>query len=207
VLTVAVPQTRTAVDVPLTITVPAITSVTGPVISGTATVGHTLTASPGTWSVTSPRIAYRWNRAGAPIDGATAASYSLVAADAGRAITVTVTASAPGTTPGVATSAATTVDRLASATRGTVDRVLVSHKSPVVYRVLVTGHGLVPTGDVVVRDGRKVLTTVTLTPADDGRVTVTLPKLGRGIHLLTATYSGDAQLVDSASFPALALVY
>ena len=206
VLTVAVPQTGTAIDVPLTITVPTITSVTAPVISGTATVGHTLTASPGTWSVTSPTLAYRWNRAGAPIDGATAASYSPVAADAGRAITVTVTASAPGTIPGVAISAAITVDRLASVTRGTVDRVLVSHKSPVVYRVLVTGHGLVPTCDIIVRDGRIVLTTVTLTPADNGRVTVTLPKLRRGIHLLTATYSGDAQLVDSASFPALVLV-
>ena len=205
-LTVAVPQTGTVIDVPLTITVPAITSVTAPVISGTATVGRTLTASPGTWSVTSPTLTYRWNRAGAPIDDATAATYTLVAADAGRAITVTVTASAPGTTPGVATSAAITVDRLASATRGTVDHVLVSHKSPVVFRVLVTGQGLVPTGDVVVRDGRKVLTTVTLTPADNGRVTVTLPKLRPGIHLLTATYAGDAQLMDSASFPALVLV-
>ena len=47
---------------------------------------------------------------------------------------------------------------------------------------------------------------MSLTPADNGRVTVTLPKLRRGIHLLTATYSGDAQLVDSASFPALVLV-
>ena len=83
---------------------------------------------------------------------------------------------------------------------------LVSHKSPVVFRVLVTGQGLVPTGDVVVRDGRKVLTSVTLTPADNGRVTVTLPKLRPGIHLLTATYAGDSQLVDSASFPALVLV-
>ena len=205
-LTVAVPQTGTAIEVPLTITVPAITSVTAPVISGTATVGRILTASPGTWSVTSPTLTYRWNRAGAPIDEATAATYTPVAADAGRAITVTVTASAPGTTPGVATSAAITVDRLASATRGTVDRVLVSHKSPVVYRVLVTGQGLVPTGDLAVRDGRKVLTTVTLTPADNGRVTVTLPKLRRGIHLLTANYAGDAQLMDSASFPALVLV-
>ena len=205
-LTVAVPQTGTAIDVPLTITVPAITSVTAPVISGTATVGRILTASPGTWSVTSPTLAYRWNRAGAPIDEATAATYTPVAADAGRAITVTVTASAPGTTPGVATSAAITVDRLASVTRGTVDHVLVSHKSPVVFRVLVTGQGLVPTGDVVVRDGRKVLTSVTLTPADNGRVTVTLPKLRPGIHLLTATYAGDSQLVDSASFPALVLV-
>lgn len=207
VLTVAVPQTGTSIEVPLTITVPAITSVTAPAISGTAKVGRTLTASPGTWSVASPDVAYQWNRAGLPIDGATAATYTLVPADAGAAITVTVTATAPGTSAGVATSAGVTVDRLASTTRGSVDRVLVRHNSPVTYRIVVSGHGLVPTGDVVVRDGRSVVATVTLTPADNGRATVTLPKLGRGIHLLTATYAGDAQLVDSASFPSLVFVY
>jgi 5'-nucleotidase len=207
VLNVAVPQTGTSIDVPLTLTVPAITSVTAPTISGTAKVGRTLTATPGTWSVASPAIAYQWNRAGAPIEGATAATHTVVAADAGAAITVTVTASAPGTTPGVATSTALTVDRLSSIIRGSVDRVLVSHNSPVDYRVVVSGHGLVPTGDVVVRDGRKVLATVTLTPADNGRITVTLPKFSRGIHLLTATYAGDAQFVDSVSFPALLFVY
>ncbi|MFM9919187.1 5'-nucleotidase C-terminal domain-containing protein [Lacisediminihabitans sp. H27-G8] len=207
VLTVAVPQTGTSIDVPLTITVPAITSVTPPSISGTAKVGRTLTATPGSWSVASPTLAYQWNRAGAPIDGATAATYTLVPADAGAAITVTVTASAPGTTPGAATSAAVTVDRLASTTRGAVDRVLVRHNSPVVYRVVVSGGGLAPTGEVVVRDGRRVIAAATLTAADNGRATVTLPKLGRGIHLLTATYGGDAQLVDSASFPSLLFVF
>jgi hypothetical protein len=122
-------------------------------------------------------------------------------------ITVTVTASAPGTTPGAATSAAVTVDRLASTTRGAVDRVFVRHDSPVVYRVAVSGRGLTPTGDVVVRDGRTVIATATLTAADNGRATVTLPKLGRGIHLLTATYGGDAQLEDSASWPSLVFVF
>ena len=120
---------------------------------------------------------------------------------------MTVTATAAGTSAGVATSAAVTVDRLASTTRGTVDRVLVRHNSPVTYRIVVSGHGLVPTGDVVVRDGRSVITTVTLTAADSGRITVMLPKLSRGIHLLTATYGGDAQLVDSASFLSLVFVY
>ncbi len=207
VLTVAVPQTGTSIEVPLTITVPAITSVTPPSISGTAKVGRTLTATPGSWSVASPTLAYQWNREGAPIGGATAAAYTLVPADAGAAITVTVTASAPGTTPGAATSAAVTVDRLASTTRGTVDRVFVRHDSPVVYRVAVSGRGLTPTGDVVVRDGRTVIATATLTAADNGRATVTLPKLGRGIHLLTATYGGDAQLEDSASWPSLVFVF
>ncbi|QNE48076.1 bifunctional metallophosphatase/5'-nucleotidase [Glaciihabitans sp. INWT7] len=207
VLTVAVPQTGTSIDVPLTITVPAITSVTAPTITGVAKVGRTLTASPGTWSVASPAFAYQWNRAGVPIDAATAATYTVVPADAGAAISVTVTASAPGTTPGAATSAPVTVDRLASTTRASVDRVFVRHNSPVVYRVVVSARGLAPTGDVVVRDGRTVIASATLTAADNGRVTVTLPKLGRGIHLLTATYGGDAQLVDSASWPSLVLVF
>ncbi|MET4703696.1 5'-nucleotidase C-terminal domain-containing protein [Frigoribacterium sp. UYMn621] len=207
VLTVAVPQTGTSIEVPLTITVPAITSVTPPSISGTAKVGRTLTATPGSWSVASPTLAFQWNREGAPIGGATAAAYTLVPADAGAAITVTVTASAPGTTPGAATSAAATVDRLASTTRGTVDRVFVRHDLPVVYRVAVSGRGLMPTGDVVVRDGRTVIATATLTAADNGRATVTLPKLGRGIHLLSATYGGDAQLEDSASWPSLVFVF
>lgn len=55
--------------------------------------------------------------------------------------------------------------------------------------------------------GGTVLTTVTLTPADHGRVTVTLPKFSPGIHLLTASYGGNAQLVDSASFPSPVRVF
>ncbi|MBC7402557.1 MAG: 5'-nucleotidase C-terminal domain-containing protein [Microbacteriaceae bacterium] len=206
-LTVAVPQTGTSINVPLTITAPPITAVAVPTIIGSAKVGRTLTATPGSWSVPSPAVTNQWNRAGAPIDGATAATYTLVPADAGAAITVTVTATAPGTSPGVATSASVTVDRLSSTTRGSVDRVPVRDNTPVLYRVVVSGNGLVPTGDVVVRDGGAVLTTVTLTPTDHGRVTVTLPKLSPGIHLLTASYGGNAQLVDSASFPSPVRVF
>ncbi|GHV93918.1 hypothetical protein AGMMS50293_02380 [Spirochaetia bacterium] len=64
-------------------------------ISGTATVGETLTA----YTVSlqgSGAISYEWKRgdtaetAGTPVDGATSASYTLVAADEGKYITVTV---------------------------------------------------------------------------------------------------------------------
>ena len=208
VLTVAVPQTGTSIDVPLAITAPPITAppittVDAPAISGTGTVGRTLTATPGSWSVPSPEVAYQWNRAGLPIDAAQAATYTLVPADAGAALTVTVTATAPGFSPGNATSASELVDRLASSTRARIDRVLQRHGSSVVYRIAVAGQAqgrsLMPTGDVVIRDGSMVLTTVTFTSADRGRVTVTLPKLSRGIHLLTATYSGNTQLMESTS--------
>ena len=70
-----------------------------PVVSGTAGVGEVLSASTGTWSNSPTGYAYRWERADvaagpyAAIAGATAASYPLVAADAGRFVRVVVTAS------------------------------------------------------------------------------------------------------------------
>ena len=77
-----------------------------PTISGTATVGSTLTATPGTWSPTAT-LTYQWLRDGVAITGATSNKYVLVAADAGHKITVTVTGSAAGYTPTSKTSAAT----------------------------------------------------------------------------------------------------
>jgi hypothetical protein len=64
-----------------------------PAISGTPTVGQTLTASTGTWTGT-PTITYgyQWKRAGTAISGATSSTYLLVTADLGTLVTVTVTA-------------------------------------------------------------------------------------------------------------------
>ncbi len=66
-----------------------------PTISGTAQVGLTLTADPGTWEPTAT-LAYSWKANGKTIKGATAASYKLKAAEGGKKITVTVTGSAAG---------------------------------------------------------------------------------------------------------------
>ncbi|WP_331902098.1 Ig-like domain-containing protein [Lacisediminihabitans sp.] len=62
------------------------------------------------------------------------------------------------------------------------------------YSVRVDGHGVVPTGEVTILDGRMVIATITLTAADDGRTTVTLPAFARGIHLVTAKFGGNDQL-------------
>jgi len=77
-------------------------------ITGTANVGKTLTAKlTGTWAPTAkPTLSYQWLRAGKAIAGATKATYKLVAADAGKAITVRVTATAPNTVDATVTSAA-----------------------------------------------------------------------------------------------------
>ncbi|MDR6988618.1 hypothetical protein J2Y66_003122 [Paenarthrobacter nitroguajacolicus] len=62
-----------------------------PTISGTKTVGSTLTATPGAWGPAPVALTYQWFRGSAAISGATSATYKLVAADKGSAIKVRVT--------------------------------------------------------------------------------------------------------------------
>lgn len=68
-----------------------------PTISGTAQVGKTLTAQPGTWSP-SVSLTYRWLRDGAAISTATAKTYVLTPSDHGKRITVEVTGKSTGYT-------------------------------------------------------------------------------------------------------------
>jgi 5'-nucleotidase len=208
VLTVTVPETGTSVDVTLQITSTAvpIESVAPPVITGEPRVGRTLTTNGGTWSVEGPALAYQWNRNGAPIDGATASSYTLVAADAGAEITVTVTASKEGFDNGSATSGALEVRKISSTTSGSASRLLVFGNQSVTYTVTVRGQGgVVPTGEVTIYDGNRQLTSVVLTEADNGRVTIPLTGLSRGVHLLSARYLGDDQLTGSIGWPSVVI--
>ena len=54
-------------------------------------------------------LSYQWKRGGTAISGATSATYKTVSADAGKAITVTVTGTKAGYTTLSKTSAAKTV--------------------------------------------------------------------------------------------------
>ncbi len=63
-----------------------------PQVTGTAAVGHTLTASPGVWSIQPDAVTYQWFRGSRLLEGATGPTYSLVAKDAGRRLRVVVTA-------------------------------------------------------------------------------------------------------------------
>jgi hypothetical protein len=91
-----------------------------PTISGTTTVGSTLTANPGTWSGNSIKFTYQWQRcdtAGAgctAISGATATSYVLANEDAGHTLRVAVTAT-DATGPNTLTAAQTAVVTTAGA--------------------------------------------------------------------------------------------
>jgi hypothetical protein len=69
------------------------TATADPAISGTATVGETLTVSPGTWDGT-PTLTYQWQWAhiSANIYGANTDTYTIVSEDLGRTLTCIVTA-------------------------------------------------------------------------------------------------------------------
>jgi hypothetical protein len=77
-----------------------------PAITGTKTVGQTLTCSTGTWSK-SPSYSYQWLRNGVPIIGATASTRLLSVDDSGKLMSCTVKATKSGVSA-VATSAQTT---------------------------------------------------------------------------------------------------
>ncbi|MGC3994299.1 MAG: hypothetical protein QM779_09370 [Propionicimonas sp.] len=66
-----------------------------PEISGTAKVGKTLTAKPGSWT-SGAKLSYQWMVGGVVIAGATASKYVPVAADVGLTIAVQVTGTKAG---------------------------------------------------------------------------------------------------------------
>ena len=78
-----------------------------PTITGTATVGATLTAHAGSWFPAPDSVTLQWKANGVAIAGATGSTYSLTAADSGKTITVTETASGQFVTTATATSDAT----------------------------------------------------------------------------------------------------
>ncbi|MDF1488876.1 hypothetical protein [Tessaracoccus caeni] len=67
-----------------------------PKISGTAKVGKTLTAKPGTWKPSGVKLGYQWYRDGKKISGATKSTYKVSKSDKGKRITVKVTGSKSG---------------------------------------------------------------------------------------------------------------
>ncbi len=107
-----------------------------PVISGTTTVGSTLTVTDGTWSG-SPTLTRRWQRCTttcANITGATGTTYVLVSADAGRQLQVVVTA-----TNSAGTATAT------SAKTATITQVPVNTAPPVISGTTTVGSRLTTT--------------------------------------------------------------
>jgi surface antigen len=78
-----------------------------PVLSGTPKVGSRLSTTTGTWSRRDTSFSYQWLSGGAPILGATGASYVARSVDVDKPITVQVSGSRAGYTTLVASTDAT----------------------------------------------------------------------------------------------------
>lgn len=83
--------------VPGTLTAPV------PALTGTAKVGRTLTATPGSWTA-GTRLTYRWTANGSVIRGATARTFKPTRAQVGKQVRVVVTGTKAGYTTVVRTS-------------------------------------------------------------------------------------------------------
>lgn len=109
----------------------------------------------------------------------------LVAADAGRKMTVTATASVIGTEPASATSKPVTMAKLRSTTTGSVSPALSFGGRGIRYTARVHVSSMAATGRLTVyADGRPVGDAMLTAGAD--RVSVALPRLSPGVHVLTS---------------------
>jgi hypothetical protein len=80
-----------------------------PTVSGSATVGSTLTSNSGTWNIVPSSYTYQWTRDGGSIGGATSSTYTTVDGDSGHAIGCTVTAVGVVSTETAATASSNTI--------------------------------------------------------------------------------------------------
>lgn len=96
-LVLSAPGRIVVVDPEAAVAPPAPALISPPVASGQVRIGQLLTADEGVWS-DATSWAYQWMRDGAPIAGATSATYTVVGADVRALITCEVTATGPGGT-------------------------------------------------------------------------------------------------------------
>ena len=171
-----------------------------PLISGSPVSGSSLRVDPGVWSQSNPTFKYQWLRDGAPIPNATSSTYRVTPEDAGKNIGATVLASKTGFNDGSANAVAVAVPKLKSTTTAPLSatRIKPGQRAKVGITVAVPGvKG--PVGVIKVMDRTKVLKTLTLVTAKNGKVTVKLPKLKKGKHRILVKYLGDATTEGSRS--------
>ena len=132
-LTAAVSASRAVADV-------TIRNDSNPTVGAAPSVGDTLTAVPSPAQAT---VTYQWNRDGVAISGATAASYTVAAEDAGHKLSVTVTGTGSYTGTDTSSQTATVVVKapLLGIVVPTFDEVVVGYEQPAAKALTITNTG------------------------------------------------------------------
>ena len=159
-----------------------------PKVSGSAKVGSTLTGSAGGWTANYPlTYAYQWFRDGATISGATKTTYKVTTSDAGRKLSLRVTATSAGKSATATSSATSTVPRYATI-KGTVK---------VGKKVTVSKYGF-PSGYRY--SYRWYINGKSISGATKSSYTVTSSRAGKYLTVkVTAKKSGKSTLTATAS--------
>ncbi|WP_183095170.1 CHAP domain-containing protein [Nocardioides stalactiti] len=152
-------------------------------MTGRPRLGEVLTAVPGEVRPPDSTVAYQWLRDGAPVDGATAETYTLGAADLGATMSVQVTRAHRNFSDLVETVAA---DRPVTA-KPTVTISAAGRRHRAVVWVRVTVPEVAVTGDVTVKVGARVVTATLV----DGRAKVLVPDVAAGERRVRVRYAGS----------------
>jgi surface antigen len=168
---------------------------TAATVTGRPRMGEALTAEPGAVRPADATVAYQWLRDGTPIDGATARSYPLTAADLGSAMSVEITRSRRNYADLVETiRVAGTV-----AAQPTVALTAEGRSRRAVVRVHVAAPDVAVSGDVTVKVGRQVVTAT----LEDGRARVVVTGLQPGEQRVRAWYAGGGALLPAKASTAV----
>lgn len=176
------------------------TSMPVPVVSGTAKVDETLSATTATWTPAADSTSYQWKRAGVSISGATSSTYIVTAADLGQRLTVSATGVKAGYAPAVSTSVTTAV--VVAATFSALPTPVISGTTLVGETLVATAGTWLPTPDSLGyqwrRDGSAIAlatsSSYVLQPADAGKeisVTVTAVRTAYTTTTRTSLVTAD----------------
>jgi len=179
-----------------------------PTVTGTAKVGVALIAMPGPWApstVASPiSFTYRWKRDGENIDGATAATYTPVAADLGKPLSVSVSGAKTGFN--TVTQTSDPIPRLTTVEGKftTVPKPSIAGTAKVGVELTATPGAWLPEAESVTYQWRRTSgpSTINITGARSSRYTPTADDQGRTLSVVTtATTAGYAVTSSAASSP------
>jgi subtilisin family serine protease len=160
-----------------------------PTITGKPIVGKKLTADPGEWDVDGLKFSYQWQADGTDIPGADNKKYKVAQGDEGKAITVVVTASKRNLPDGTATSESVMVKYSSSVSVSVSKHIAFSWNTINATVRVATSADAPATGTVMITVDGTTVDTITLEESDNGKVTVKLPKLDRGVHRVGAEFT------------------